>query len=465
MTDRRRRLFAFFAFFVAILCSVAAAATREYDAEAAPVAQIDSIDLGGTYAAAESISVTIGNSTLTVTLGSDTTTLSVIATALKNAINAPTIDGSLVGAEKRNAAGQLLPEFTDVEAIIDPADATIVLVRSKVAGVPFGTPAGGNMTVSEASASGTITRASVQAATGPWHWDNATNWSGNTLPVNDDTVVFRDTTKGPKFGLPNGSLEVTVNEYQSFTGPIGLALSNANGYTEYRQAYVRLDDAGTGTNILHRFGLGPGSGSTLINLRHTAVKCTPVVYGTGTPTAPAKALNIVCGESTSTITILKGSVHCGTQDSTNQGWAMINIGSSGTQATDVDAFVGAPGGSGTLYMFGGTVLCHSIANVQQLGGTLRIENTSSGGLAFELFGGKLIWAGSGTITSLEIDGGDFDNGQNAQASTVTSTTTRRGALRDPFRKLTFTNNVQHFGKLSEFTFDFGTNFEFKPSPL
>src|SRR3970282_1136366 len=180
----------------------ASAATREYLAQAAAVPQIDSITIAATWLQGETASVQIGNSTLTVTTGSDTLTTAQVASVIANAINASSIDGSKVGKELRSAAGQLLPELRDVEAVIHPDNTSQVLVRSKVAGVPFGTPTGGNMTVTETSTSGTATRADVQAATGPWHWNNTANWTGAILPATGDDLVFAQGTYGPKDGLP-----------------------------------------------------------------------------------------------------------------------------------------------------------------------------------------------------------------------------------------------------------------------
>src|SRR6185503_18181163 len=104
--------------------------------------------------------------------------------------------------------------------------------------------------------------------------------------ANDDTVVLKDQS-GPsvgfKYGLPNNSKEVTIEHWMSYTGQVGLPPINTENaskpYPEYRQTDVRLDDAGTGTNILHKFGLGKdGTGSPLINVHHKTLRCSPVVY-------------------------------------------------------------------------------------------------------------------------------------------------------------------------------------------
>ena len=410
--------------FVLFLATLAQAATRTYDAEAAPVVQIDKITVAGTWAAADTGSIVIGNSTLTFTCGSDTTTTAQVATVIKNAINAPTIDASLVGKETRSAAGQQLGEFRDVEATIDPADTAIVRVRSRSAGVPFYAVGSSTLTVSESTAgTGTLTAASVQAATGPWHWDNATNWSANTLPVNDDTAEFKNTANGPKYGLPNGALEVTIEQHNSFTGPIGLQPINALGYSEYRQQWARLNDAGTGTNIAHRYGLGTGPGSPWIAVRHTLVKCTPVVYGTGQPAANSKALNIVCSEATSELTVIKGSVDASTQDGTTAGWAALRCGSLGGGPQDSDVRYTGP--ATTFYVMGGKAVIESIAsgspNLWTYGGVTRVTNCSATWPVVNMFGGTIEWVSTGTLSQLQQRGGSvFDASFDRRALTITA---------------------------------------------
>lgn len=439
------------------------AATREYDAEAAPVPQIDSITIGGTYAATETVACTIGNATLTVTLGTDTTTTSQVADALKRAINASTIDENKVGAEKRSAAGQLLPEFRDVEAIIDPASSSVVLVRSKVAGVPFGTPSGGNMTVAEGSASGTIVRASVQAATGPWHWNNAVNWSSNTLPVNGDTTVFVGTTNGPKYGLPT-SLEATLNVHQSFVGTIGLAqLNTANGatYPEYRTRFVILDDTGSGTSITHLIGLGDGAGSPLINVLHsyagTGLVVNAVVYNTGTPTiAGTKALNLVIRneDSSGTVSISKGSVNIGQNFLVQPKFATLNLGFRTNQASDVDCLTTNHAAALTVNQSGGNLLFVETASpsgdrtFNLYGGTTTARDIqTSGAITATLAGGTLTWDSTKTITTLIVSGSgilDLEKDGPGRGVTITNADLFKGAsFLDRYGRATLTNGLDY----------------------
>jgi len=429
------------------------AATREYDAQAPAVPQIDSVDFGGTYADTESYSVTIGQSVLTVTLGDDTTTLAQVASTLKNAINANEIDENKVGSEKRNAAGQRLPEFRDVEAIIDPADSSIVLVRSRVAGVPFGTP-GGDLTVSESSASGTITRGAVQAASGPWHWSAAKNWSGDTAPVDDDVARFPNGNQGPKYGLPT-NLEVTIQVDMAFVGEIGLRpINTSNGmpYGEYRQQDVQLTNAGTGTAITHLIGLGNGPGSSWININHTSAAdlvTSVTVYntgpGSGATNGRACRLKISNPSSAGTVTVSGGAVEIG-KPASGCAFATLNLGVAG------DVILHEHAANLAINQSGGNLeIIESTGNgatgtrtITQNGGTCIVQNLiTSGAVSISVSGGLVVYDTTKTITALTASGtGVFNAERVRSAFTITDTDLFKGAsFLDGNGRTTLTNGI------------------------
>jgi hypothetical protein len=247
-------------------------ATKTFIGNAAAVKQISTITVGGTWLDTETATLTMNTKDLVLTLvGNEATTA--VATALKEMWMASSrLDGTATTDATSNAGGQQFGEFSEVTATVSGSVVTLTANRP---GVPF------VVTVSETSATGTLTLATPQAATGPNFWDNADNWDTITVPANDDTVVFKDSNISVLYGLPNGSLEVTIQQWMSYTGEIGLPPVNitdpAKPYYEYRQRYVRLDDSGGGSDIAHRWGLGEGFGSPLINVRHTAVKNSHIV--------------------------------------------------------------------------------------------------------------------------------------------------------------------------------------------
>lgn len=415
---------------------------------AAAVKQIDSLPVTGTWTAADTVTLTMNGKDLIVTIGADTSTTQV-AEAIRDAWNG----GDRLNSENggtdatSNFGGQEFGEYAEAEASIDPDAASTVLITGRRAGVPF------TLSVAVTTFSdGDISESTTQAATGPWHWDNGDNWSGGSAPANDDVVVLKDQS-GPnigfKYGLPNASKEVTIEHWMSYTGQIGLPPVNTDNpgkpYPEYRQRYVRLDDAGGGTDIAHRFGLGKdGTGSPLINLNHTTVKCSPVVYNTGTPQIQGlKALNICCTANTSTLNILGGSVDYGSQDSGTS--AFVTVTQSGGDSRGV---AGLKAGSavtcsGGMMLIGGTT---AITTLVCYGGTVRLEGQTATITTVNIMEGGVVDQSSTGLTISTANvfaGGTLDLRNNAGAWTLTNGTVHRGGrFLDPYRRTTMSNALK-----------------------
>jgi hypothetical protein len=196
--------------------------------------QRTTITIANTWATADTVSVTINNKTLTVTIGS-AFTVDDVAAALCAAINAADATTDLVGTESRNFGGQEIPEFLDVEAFVSGA---VVSVYSTTAGVPF------TMTASESTAgTGTATAATPTAATGPNHLDNAANYAGGALPVDNDALYIDQGAVSILYGLGylrTNSIGLNVVVSNDYTGQIGLPPVNEAGYPEYRQRFLYL---------------------------------------------------------------------------------------------------------------------------------------------------------------------------------------------------------------------------------
>lgn len=401
--------------------------------------QISTVTVANTWATGDTATLTINGKDLIVTIGSDTTTAQV-AQAIRDAWNATSrLDSEGATDATSNFGGQEAGEFAEAEASIDPDATSVVRITARRAGYPF------TLTVTETTAgSGTATGATAQAATGKYHWDNGDNWSGGSVPTNDDTVVFKDTEVSCLFGLPNGSLEVTLQVWMSFTGSIGLPAVNrwnqSSPYYEYRQRYVRLDDAGTGTNILHKFGIGKdGTGSPLINVKHSTLRCSVVVFNTGTPQiSGSKALNICCTANTSSINILNGSVDYSSQDSGTS--AFLNVVQAGGDSRGVS---GIHTTSAELKVQGGTALVGggALSSTLVTGGSLRFENQTGTLALLVIESGTVEFASTCTITALNISGnGTFDARGDAGGFTVTDGDVYAGGkFIDPYRRMTVGN--------------------------
>jgi hypothetical protein len=415
------------------------AATKTWTGNAADVKQIMTLVPGGTWAAGETATLTINGKSVVVTINANNTTANV-ATALKEAWAASSrLDGTGSTDATSTAGGQEYGEFTEAAAGVSSSTVTLTAIK---AGKPI------TLSVSETAAAGTLTLATTQTATGSKFWNNANNWDTGTVPANDDTVVFRGNNRSCLYGLPNESLEVTVITYPDYFGQIGLAAVNIDNpslpYQEYRQLNVRLDDSGTGTNIKHRFGLGGGTGgSPLVNIRHRGVKCTPVVYTTGSPTiVGGKALNICCTDNTSTINIISGSVDFGAQNGFSS--AFVGVSQSGGDSRGIDAIHTF---SAQVAMSGGTMLIGGSGGISQIiasGGALRIENQSGTIGTLTVQGGTVDYATSNTVTTTNLQSGTLDLRANAGTVTFTTLDFYGGNFLDPFRRRNVTTFNLHF---------------------
>ncbi len=394
------------------------------------VKQISTVTFAGTWAGTNTVTATINGKDLIVTCGTATTTTALAATALKEAWAAATrLDGTGTTDSTSNFGGQEFGEFAEIAASV--SGSVVTLIGNK-AGKPF------TLSVAD-TASGSATGATAQSATGCNHWDNGDNWDTGSVPANNDTVVFRDSNISCLYGLPNGSLEVTLQVWMSFTGEIGLPRINADNpvlpYYEYRQRYVRLDDSGSGTDIAHRFGLGKdGTGPTLINLKHSTLKCSPIVYNTGPPFVSrvgTKALNICCTDNTSTLAISNGSVDYSSQDGGTS--AFSNLLQTGGDSRGVNAFnapvVNISGGNALI---GGTA---ALGAIFVNAGNLRLESQTATITGLTISdSGYVDYASTATISSLIINGGTFDARNSIAQFTLGVTSVFRGAkFFDPYR--------------------------------
>jgi hypothetical protein len=397
------------------------------------VKQIMTFTIGGTWLTADTPTWTISDKDIVVTLGANVTTAQV-ATALKEAWMAATrLDGTGGTDATSNAGGQEFGEYSEAVATVSGSVVTII---GKTPGNPI------TITAADNSAAGTITPATPQAATGPNHWDNADNWDTGTVPASDDTVILRGSSVPIWHGLPNATLECSVMHYMSNTGDVGLPEVNARDpakpYSEYRQRYVLFDNAGGGSDIAHRFGIGAGRGSRLMNFCHTLVKCSPVIYNTGTPDPNlpgTRALNIVCTVNTSTINILNGSVNFGAQFGLTPAWASVSQTNGDSMClTGIHTTAG-------VNVLGGNMLAGQsgvLANVRIRNGSLRFQGQTGTITTLSVFEtGVCNYASTATITNLYCYGGTFDLREDAGTFTPTNATLYPGAkYLDPYRRTT-----------------------------
>lgn len=349
-------------------------ATRRWLGKAAATTDKWTGTVGGTWSAGDTVTVTINNKSVTGTLGA-TVTVAQVLQLIKNMFNS--LSSEIESDESYTPAdgGQSIAEFKEYAAAV--ASATTVTFTAVTAGVP------GTISVSKSSASGTFTISNTVAATGPNFFDNQDNWSGNTVPVNSDTIEFDAGSSDLLYNLSTGLTGLTINIRDGYTGKIGLPEVNANGYDEYRTK--SLTTAGGTTTVLI-----DSDSCQRVRLAFGANTAAVVIRGTGTRLDPnVPVVLLTGGDGSSTLAISKGDVGAAFYAGETAQFTTIDTSYIGNPASDV-RFVGGTGlTAATVNKIGG--LAEFNANVT----TLTHFPGSAGTTTF--------WAG--TPATANIDGG------------------------------------------------------------
>lgn len=274
-------------------------ATRTFRGDAVAVAQVTTISVDDTWATGDTAVLTINGKDLTLTVGTTSTTAQ-IALDIIDMVNGDDANGD----ETRSTTGNLIPEFDEITA--SNVTASTVTLTADTKGVPF------TITASETTAGdGTLgTPTNSTAATGPNHYDDADNWSDSTLPVDADDVVVDAGDTDILYGLDqNAVTPASFKVMQRYSGNIGLPYENANGYTEYRDRYLKVGNSGDATNITVTIGLGSGNGSGRMNIDFGTGQYTATIFNTGNSRVTGTtALQLLGSHATNTVTIHGGDV-------------------------------------------------------------------------------------------------------------------------------------------------------------
>jgi hypothetical protein len=356
----------------------------------------------GTFAGGDTVTATIGNKDLVITVGTGTA-LADVAITFRDAWNgASRIDGTGANTNTSNFGGYEFGEYREVEAVIYSASTTVVQLIMKKAGKSF------TVSVADSAGAGTATLGTTTTATGPNYWSNGDNWDTGTVPANGDVVVLENSAVDILYGLPQLTLEVTMQQHQSFTGRMGLPPINNDDpsfpYPEYRDRFVRCDDAGAGTAITHLWGIGEGLGSSLLNFYHEDLSGTlainNLVYNTGPVQTSGPAgqptgsrslnLGVVGSGAAATVTVLKGSVRITKVSGQASVPTAITVGYTTSQPSDSDVIWDSANGATTT--------------VTQTGGRLLISSPgiTTTTLTLNMSGGQCEVRTSGTVTTFNI---------------------------------------------------------------
>lgn len=398
-------------------------ATRTWIGGAEATTQVTDWVFGGTWEADDVITVTMGTRSISMVAGS--TTIETIVDALLVVLQAST-----------------LPEFTEVTW--SKVSTNQITGTAVTAGIPFvatftTTETGGGSADSQ-TINSTDSSAGVDdtACTGPNHADNAQNWTGSTLPVNSDTIVFADSDVDCLYGLTGLSslTGITLKQYMSYTGDLGLPTYNdAGNYFEYRQRYLQL----TGATLVE-LGLGEGPGSPRFMVDFQATAFTANTYDAGPPSSGEEVATFLKGTHTSNVlTINKGRVGLAIYPGEASALATLNVGYREDPAGDSYVVCGAGVTALTTINQSGGV-CHTETNSTTLTMTdgEHVRKGTSTLTTLNLDNGAVRYNSSGTLSTANVgSGGNLDLRQDSRAVTISQLNlNERSEYHDPIGRAT-----------------------------
>lgn len=243
------------------------------------VAQVKDFVLAGTWEVGDLILVKIYNRTYTYTVDStaiDTIGANFVTAA--NALNAADYPQMALFTWSYASGTDTLTATCDTAGIEVPI--TIVLQESN------GSAADAQTVDGAASSTGTNSTAS----TGPNHISAVQNWSLGAIPVNDDEVVFADSSVDAIYGLDQSAVTPDlVRVDASYLGKGGLPRFNAYG-TETAERFVKYTGSADCAVVI---GEGEGSGPNYFNLNLAAGAAVIDVIGTGRPSVGEHAFTVL----------------------------------------------------------------------------------------------------------------------------------------------------------------------------
>lgn len=429
-------------------------ATRRFTPNAAPVFQVDTLTIGGTWLAGETVTITIANVAFVVTIGSLVTTAQV-ATTIKQAFNGETLtdtSASCIPTIAQSGA-QAIATFAEIGATVS---SSVVTFTGKTAGKPY------VLATTEGSTSGTVSDASVTVAVGPSFFSEQDNWSGNTVPVDTDTIVVDQGSGTVLFGLTPAIQPAAVEIPLSFLGKIGMAAINVDTtskpYTEYRTDYLTFDDNSATTT--YTIGHGSGGGSGRLKINAGAGQCVWVVRGSGTREIASTPCVLLKGTHASNeLNNWNGDVGVAFYAGETSVIATLRTGNGVASSAQTYCGAGVTLSSCTITMNGGTMTTNSAVS------TVTISNGvwthRSGNVAtLNVDGGTVYWeAGSATITTLKVGtDGIFDKSRDSRPLTVTNAVQlyKGATVNDPDGTITFSGGFKlNRCRLEDVTLDLG----------
>ncbi|QDU75429.1 hypothetical protein Pan97_24610 [Bremerella volcania] len=250
-----------------------------------------------------------------------------------------------------------------------------------------------------------LTITSLTTPTGSGYWNNASNWSTSSVPVNGDTAILEASNRAVLYGLDQSS--VTLAELivrASFVGTIGLPRVNQAGYLEYRDTHLKIGASSV------RIGEGVGNGSERIHLDLGSVQTDVTVADSATPTGLGEhAVNLLGTHAANVLRVYRGSVSSAPYAGQSAVWATLQVGFADDPTGDVELLLGDDVTLGSVAIHGGLATClgksgSAITSLLVTAGNVTLGGTD--GLSqLNVEGGNVFYRTTGTLGGNTVVGG------------------------------------------------------------
>jgi hypothetical protein len=249
-------------------------------------------------------------------------------------------------------------------------------------------------------------------------FNTTANWSGGTVPVTGDTIIFDGT----------GTANLTSNLGQSALTGITLIITHANA------SQIGTDTAGVATYLqigassvtIGRNDGGIGTGSQLILLDFGSTTNATNVLQTSSGSANTKYPAVCLLGSAMTLTISGGNVGVAVRPGETATCASLKT-TAGLLGSTPAVYAGSGATLTTFVLDSGSLQSFSTATVttgRTSGGRYVYEGTGAH-TTLEVDDGTVIYNGTGTITTADVRG-ELDFSHDSRAKTVTTANVYKG---------------------------------------
>ena len=445
-------------------------ATRTWTGAAADIAQTSTVTFALTWAADDKVTVTINGKDWEVTMGTGVVSAATAATTFKEAWNGETATYAYTVNFDVADAG----EFAELTATVS---AEVVTLTGVTEGKPV-TLSQGDIDIGTTAGNGTATLdAELIAATGKNHWNKADNWSGDTVPVDDDDIVYEASSISCLYNIDTGIDPASITIRQSYTGLIGLRPVNSDNsqlsYSEYRDQYLKFTNV-AGANRVLDIGVGEGSGSSRLKIDvNDLAGIVTTVHNAGRPELTGvPAVLLRGGVATAKWNVEKGTVGIGYYEGDTSAIQRLNVSFVDNQVSDSTVWIGNDVGvtNATVIEQNGGHITYNTSDTDAISAWTQhageADVIGSGVIGIMTVGGTINDYMTSTITTLNVRStGKYDANRTHEAKTVTNCNVYgSGSISDQSQRITWTSGIvfQQTG-LGDATLDLGVDFTLTPS--